>query len=209
MREVETINFNRVEVKLAGTDDPLATQISWNPAKSGGANFKTQKIVDSNERITIQRSVRATLFYMVFVIPGLFAILVGVPYFFQQGDMIPTVFALIWGLLFGGGGVYAIKKSKPFAIDKRKGLYFFGNEYPSAQQPNPMGFGSVKNIHAIQLLTERIRSDSNSFNSFEMNLVFKDGQRLNIMDSGDAQEVRYAAKIIGTHLNIPIWEASY
>jgi len=42
-----------------------------------------------------------------------------------------------------------------------------------------------------------------------MNLVFKDAERLNIMDHGNSAEVDRSARIIAAYLKVPIWKAQY
>lgn len=86
----------------------------------------------------------------------------------------------------------------------------FVDKYPVTTNHDRYKFGSCKDIYAIQIITERLRRESGgTYPSFEINLIFKDCERLNIMDSGDRKAVEYSVKMMGSHLNIPVWKASY
>ncbi len=214
MTEIKEINLNRVEVKLADTDDPVALKVSWDPKKPGGSNFKAQKIEESRDAIVISRSLGATLFYTIFAIPGLLAVVIGTPYMAMSEGLGGAFFMLVWGLIFGGVGIFMFWRSKPFTINKTRGVYFWGKPSKQVMLNDRMLQGHVDGIHAIQLVSERIRSSSNSggsrtYTSYEMNLVFKDAERLNIMDHGKSSEVDRSALIIAAYLDVPIWKAQY
>ena len=67
----------------------------------------------------------------------------------------------------------------------------------------------MSEIYAIQLLSEHVQSSKNSYTSYELNLVFKDGSRMNVMDHGNARDIEAAAKKLADMLKVPIWQASY
>jgi hypothetical protein len=44
--------------------------------------------------------------------------------------------------------------------------------------------------------------------SYELNLVLKDGSRLNAIDHGNQQALRADSQTIATFINKPLWDAS-
>ncbi len=78
------------------------------------------------------------------------------------------------------------------------------------------GVGSViplSEIHALQIIQEQCHSSTASkqrvrFMSYELNLVRKDGSRLNILDQRGRSGVQGDARHIAAHLAIPLWDMS-
>lgn len=214
MTQIQNIHLNKFELKLADTDDPVALKVSWEPVKPGGANFKTQKLNISPKRISVEKTGGAIVFALVFAIPGVLAVLIGVPLFLWQGKIFSALFMLIWGSIFGGVGILMLKSEKPLTFDKSVGVYFRGKEYKQQFSDNRENQGWLSDIYALQLLSERIHSSSShghssTYLSYELNLVFKDGERVNVMDHGNAAELETSAKELAGFLNVPIWQATY
>jgi len=208
---VQAINPDLFEVRLKDTDDPVAGKTQWEPAKSGGASFKTQKLTSENGVLKVSSTVGHRIFGLVFLIPGLAAVLVGCPWSISNGEWGTGLFFLVWGVLFGGAGALILIMQKPFTIDPLRGVYYRGKLDMSAPATlDPDKRGSTHDIHAIQLLSERIRSSSSSgsssYRSYELNLVFKDGSRINVMDHGKQAAIEEAAQVIAGALNIPVWK---
>lgn len=210
MSEIQNIRINNFELKLADSDDPIASKVSWSPANRGGANFKAHQMDFVNNKIIVRRSGKAKLLASIFVIPGFIAVLIGAPLAFMSGNIGPGIFAVVWGVLFGGMGLLLLG-GKNFVFDKSAGVYFRDKESNRNVLLDPKDRGMLNSIHAIQLLAKQITgdSDSGSYMSYELNLVFKNGERLNIMDGGDCEYVESSAKQLATYLNVPIWKADY
>jgi hypothetical protein len=214
MSGIKYINLNNFELKLADTEDPVAQMVSWNPHNPGGSNFRTQDLIVSNDKIRIVKSRSMNLLAVGSVVGGIIALMAGFnmlfSYFWFFG-----VFLMVWGAGFGGLAYFVFIKSNPnFTIDTFSGTYYVGDEFDNINKKDRMVQGHLKDVHAIQLIVERVSSNSsngrrNSYNSYEMNLVFEDGERLNIMDHGSREDVEASAIKIGDILNIPIWKAQY
>ncbi len=100
MSDIQNIRLNKVEVKLADTDDPVALKISWDLVKRGGSNFKSQKMKMQHDKILIDKSVSAVVLYSFFIVPGFLWVAVGTPYHLLKGDFFAAIFFLIWGRCF-------------------------------------------------------------------------------------------------------------
>jgi len=209
MSDIQNININKFELKLADTDDPVAQKVSWEPAKAGGSNFKTQKIEFAVDKIIVKKTVGMILFGFVFLLPGLGGLLIGAPYNFMDGDAGTGFFFIAWGGVFTGAGLAMTILGKPFTFDTLRGTFYRGKKYVSNHTGRKKTQGLLSEIHAIQLLSERIQSSKSSYTSYELNLVFKDGYRINVMDHGKQADIETAAKKLGQLLKVPIWQASY
>ena len=212
MREIETIRINNFELKLADSDDPIALKVSWIPAKPGGASIKMHQMEDAGSKIIVRRSGKAKLFASIFAIPGFCALFIGAPWAFTSGDIRSGIFAAVWGSLFGAAG-WLLLRDKPFVFDRNAGVYFRGKTFNYNATIDSKNQGKLNSIHAIQLLSERINSGSDSgsgtYLSYELNLVFKNAERLNVMDGGDEEYVQNSAKKLASFLSVPVWKASY
>ena len=62
-------------------------------------------------------------------------------------------------------------------------------------------------IHSIQLLDEEVRNPREQmFWSYELNLVLRDGKRINLIDHRNQREIRWDAGDLSRMLNVPIWD---
>ena len=62
-------------------------------------------------------------------------------------------------------------------------------------------------VHSIQLLDEEVRRTSESmFWSYELNLVLRNGNRINLIDHGNQRENRWDAGDLSRMIDVPIWD---
>jgi hypothetical protein len=198
----------------SGFQDPLALSAEWTPLKGGGSNFQTHKLVNSGaNQMRFKATIGARMFSSVFIVIGLLApvfILNGINQADESVGMMDYLFPLIFGLIFAGvGGFILYKYSKPAVFDRLNGFYWKGWKEPDLLMVEGNSHESVRlgDIHAIQLIREYIRSDKSSYYSYELNLVLKDGTRLNVIDHGNSNSIRQDAKILSEFIGKPVWDA--
>jgi hypothetical protein len=199
---------NPEEPKLPDSDDPLARRVSWEPLKPGGANFKTHDFEVTPEHMAVRRSVGGVAFALVFAGLGALFVLVGLHILVSLRDPGGLVFALI-GSPFVAAGLFLLRSGSRLTFDLRSGVYYRGKAYRPGVHPREQQ-GPVSAIHALQLLKEHIRSTSSArstFTSYELNLVFADGERLNVLDHGKGDAVLEAACQLASTLHVPLWQA--
>lgn len=195
-------------------NDPLATQTDWVPAKSGGANFRTHNLVTvSPDRLEFRASIAAKLFGMLFLLAGL-GVMVGFSAVnIQSGRAafnMETVFPVIFGAIFtcvGAAVLYFF--TQPVVFDRKKGFFWKGRTAPDEvlRKDSIKHFAELDRIHALQLLSEYCRGNKSSYYSYEINLVLTDGNRINVVDHGNAQKIREQAETIAEFLKKPVWDA--
>ncbi len=194
--------------------DPLAMQTDWTPAKKGGANFRTHKLVQENtSRLEFRASFGAKLFYLIFLLAGL-GVMIGVSaYHLSSGEFrfeLGTVFPIIFGLLFAvAGGCMFYFGTAPIVFDKLNGFFWKGRQSPEHvfDKKTLKHFAELEEIHALQLISERCRGDKSTYYSYELNLVLEDSRRINVVDHGNAAKLREDTATLSEFLDKPIWDA--
>ncbi len=199
-------------------DDPLSTQISWDPLRSGGTNFCTHRAVSINSRrIEFRKTFLMKIFPWIFIsIP----FLVFIVFILKNNSdvdlteidldqLIPFSWLLVFIIV---GFVFMYIGNKSIVFDKGSGFFWKGKYEPGAViSKEGKGFIELKEIHALQIINERITSSSEgskSYWSYELNLVLKTGERANVVDHGNAMKLRKDARMIADFLGVPVWDAT-
>lgn len=196
-------------------DDPVARITEWTPTKGGGTNFRTHKFVlIDTQRAEFKATLGARLFGGVFIAMGLFAacaFLIGGMATTGKRFEITLLIPIIFGLVFVAVGMLLLASTlKPIVFDKRSGYFWKGRRDPSQQ----FDAARLKNalplaeIHALQIIREYVRGNKSSYFSFELNIVRKDGTRMNVVDHGNLDKLRGDARELAAFLNVPIWDAA-
>jgi len=195
--------------------DPVASQTQWEPLKSGGTNYRSHKIrMPNSSRLEFRVSISAFLFYFIVVLIGLALMgsasvnkLPAGGYAFHVRDVTLFVVGVVVAVL-GAGLVYS--GTAPIVFDKRNGYFWKGRRVPRALSASmPLkNLAKLDDIHALQLLSEYISStrSDRSYYSFELNLVLKDGKRINVVDHGDLTRMRADVATLSAFLGKPIWD---
>ncbi|QDT90882.1 hypothetical protein [Gimesia algae] len=195
-------------------DDPVAMQTEWSPLKGGGASFCTRKLVQvSPHRYEFRATLGAKAFYLIFFFIGLGVSIISISEIIVSGDIFTAdvllpgafglVFALICGLMFYYG-------TKPVVFDKQFDCFWKGNIpadellYATANEL----LMPFKEIHSIQLIAEHVSGSKNSYYSYEMNLVSRDGVRTNVVDHGKLDQIREDANTLAEFLEVSVWDGT-
>ena len=214
IESIKQLNRTPVAVDPAQFEDAVANSTSWSPAKSGGQNFCSHKLVEAAvHRMEFRATLGAKLFGMVFVLGGLVPIGWGC-YNIVAGEEasldFKVIFLFLFGLVFAGVGVGLLYFfTKPIVFDKHSGHFWKGKTDPN------WGFikdalkvwAPLEQIHALQLIAEHCTSDKSSYYSYELNLVLKDGERINVVDHGKLNKIREDANKLSSFLEKPVWDA--
>ena len=196
-------------------NDPVAKQTEWGPLKRGGANFRTHKLVQADaNRLEFQPTVMTRVFSLIFVLVGLFVL---VPFAFDfekfssdfsENPIILTVFIIpivfpIVGLVF----YFTMGKKRVF--DRSYNLYYKGKVPIGPMDPSQIKDAvQLGEIHALQIIPERVTSKNGSYRSYELNLILKDGRRINVVDHGNRNKLLEDANTLAQFLGVPVWDAS-
>ena len=194
-------------------NDPIALKTEWKPLKRGGSNFKTHKLVEVNyQRLEFKATIFAKIFCLIFLFAGLAVI-----FFFGFNEInwqtlsseFEVLFPLIFGLIFSTiGALLLYFMTKPIVFDKTYGYYWKGRKEPaqSYEQADKKYSVSLYDIHALQIISERVSSSKSSYYSYEINLILKDGSRLNVIDHGKFSSIKEDAQKLASFLGVPVWD---
>ena len=197
----------------APSNDTIKSKVSTSPLKPGGANFKTNVLIQASpSKLIYKPSIGAALFSFIFLAVGMGVLFYALfPLFQSQIESVSIPwFLILFGLIFSGaGGFMFYMFYKPRVFDKQQGLYyttyaFKGHQSRRKQSENYL---SLQSIIAIQIIGEHVKSDDGSYKSFELNLVLEDASRRNVVDHGNLKAIINDAEMLSEFLNIPIWHA--
>ncbi len=202
------------EVIEAKENDPenSSNLVSTEPIKSGGASFKTNVLIeDTPSKLVYKPSIGVALFCFIFLAIGLGILFFGF-YPFTKEDFININWALpLVGLIFTCVSCLMFYSFyKPRVFDKQLGLFYSTYKFKlhhSNNQKKSDDYIPLKQITAIQIIGEYVKSDNGSYKSFELNLVLEDNSRKNVIDHGNLKSIIDDAHVISDFLNVPIWHA--
>ncbi|MDU9048985.1 MAG: hypothetical protein Q3M30_09040 [Candidatus Electrothrix sp. Rat3] len=187
-------------------NDPLAEKTEWMPLQRGGANFQTHKLVTvQRDRMEFRASSGMILFSILFVLVGV-GVSIGI--FLSQEQAFPLI---LLGLVFmGAGGVMFYFSTSPVVLDKRKGFFWKGRKVPyeSGNWREREDCARLGEVYALQLIAELVSGDKQNYYTYEINLVLKDGSRINVVDHGKKSKIQEDAKALAEFLGKPLWDAS-
>ncbi|WP_298350423.1 hypothetical protein [uncultured Dokdonia sp.] len=190
-------------------NDELASKVSWSPKAGGGANFKTKSLVKiSDSELQYKASSFGKIFGALFIIFPIVFILVGTTTLIKTGFKVEALIFVLIPLIFIGVGIFIIKKFNSTITFNKSSGYFHKSKKKEvtslAVQENAHNF-KLDTIKALQILPERVRGDKSSYTSYEINLVFEDGSRYNIVDHGHRKSIETDAVTLSDFLGVPAW----
>ena len=209
---MEGFRSAQVAFDPATLDDPVALQTEWTPAHPGGMKMRTHQLVQVDPgRMEFRATTGALLFASMTLMAGIGAL--GFLLFILSGgqdadDGLKYIFGPLIALVLLGFGVALLMSFlKPVVFDQELGAFWKGRTAPD-QTFNRLSlenYAELKEIHAIQLLSEIVPSKS-SFISYELNLILNDGKRFNVIDHGDKAKIIEDAGTLAAFLDVPVWD---
>lgn len=183
-------------------NDPIAMQTQWTPANSGStASFCTHKLVmQGTQRCIFRSSWESTRAWLIMLVLGIFLILFSI---YKGGP--DSVTGLVLGLpLAVMGGLFLYYKPK-MIFDKSNGRYW--KEKKQLKDIHALKIVSstpLQDIHALQMLSY----DSDDYYSYELNLVLKNAERINVLSHGDDEQLKKDVNQLSMFLDKPVWDAT-
>ena len=193
-------------------NDSIAQKTSWEPLKKGGASFGTHKLVEvSQRRLEFKPTVFAVIFYLIFTVLGFSLLCSGLYNEFQTSFELESdnITLLMVGIIFFAVGIiWGYSGIKPVVFDREFGFYWKGRKKPNLdlEYSHPELFTALNDIHALQILSEYVKGNKSSYYSYELNLVFRDGKRENVIDHGNLDRIREDARKISQFISRPVWD---
>lgn len=206
----------RIAFDPATLDDPVALKTGWDPLKGGGTNIRTHALRISDEGVySFRPTVGFIFFCSFFSLIGL-GVLGLMAHMIVQGrePLFPAVFLtfLLGGAFSAVGVCLLIFQAKPVVFDKKTGRSWRGWREPREDFEHGLEKTSLlcqlDSVHALQIVSERVRTKNSSYLSYELNLVMMDGSRINVVDHHDIKQIRKEAAQLGEYLEAAVWDTT-
>lgn len=191
----------------------IKNTVNTSPFNPGGASFKTHKLVQiSSSKLAYQPSIFGIVFCSLFIFIGIgllsyniFSIVKSETFSLKEFTTITSIVGIIFTVV---GSVFLFTMMTPRVFDKSINLYHKSFKSPLKNARNSEKINRLSDIVAIQIIGEHINSSDNPYKSFELNLVFNDTRRKNVIDHGNLKAVVNDAEVLSQFLNVPIWHAT-
>ena len=113
-------------------------------------------------------------------------------------------------------GVYLYTKGAPtINLDRKLKALWKGTVDAAAviNKSSIDGYTPLNKLHAVQVIEEFVSGSgdedsgrSNSYDSYEVNLVMSDGKRVNVLDHGSKKAIDEDSKAIAALFDVPLWD---
>lgn len=197
-----------VDVAHSRFNDEFSHRVDWTPLKPGGSNFGTHYLVapESGGRLLMFKPTKGGLaFGLIFLLIGV-AMLTFMIWKIVNGQG----FELFWvglfiGLPFTVAGFFLVRwLYKPRVFDLISRSFYAGFKKPDSRQRDKIT--DLNRVKALQLITERVKSSKNRYNSYELNLILDDGSRVAVIDHGNYGQMLLDAEQLAQALHVPLWD---
>ena len=194
-------------------NDPIAAKTSWSPINSVASTFRTHKLIPINsERLEFHSTFAGKFLDGMFLTLGFFLMGLMVVSIFKADSLAATVnflLPLFMGLIFmllGGAMLY--RRLTPIIFDSATGFFWKGRQAPNSftAQSNTNHVCRLDRIHALQLLSQSRRNRKTRYHSYQLNLILKDGRRINVINHNRSWYVRSDAAMLAAFLRIRVWD---
>ncbi len=172
--------------------------------KLGGANRKTRKLIEKNQRLEFIPTLTPILAIMLFGITiHLPFVFVAFMFFIGEIGYGLTGSLCYTGLLIGCLmiSLWLFKRvTYPIYFDLREGYFCSKNKSSS----NNIRTCDIKNLHVVR---KKVLNGSDSYKSFELLLMLNDGSKVMVIDHADGNTLKRDAETLAERLNVP-WSSS-
>jgi hypothetical protein len=201
--------------------DPLAKEIEWYSNQRRGNRGASHTLISlDHSKMMFKTKPTSLIVGGIFNLVGLVFTTV-IAYAIWTGNhsgssnmsnIMGTGMTLVIGSVFGLGG--CLINHNPLT---KRTFDKVTNQYLKGKINKPKDQCKLSDIHAIQIISERVTSQSTNsngctrkttFKSYELNLVLKDKNRLTIVDHGELEIVRTDAETLSRFLGVRVWDAT-
>ena len=196
--------------------EKLRASISWSPLVYSGSSFRTHTLHASPNGLRYWATIKS------FLLPVIALILAGAVFFGiymernHGGQDPPSVYAYLIPI-----GLVALFIYRYYVLFNEvnefnfKGRFYYRGLKTKRGLADENNYASFDDILAVQLMGEYVdtrgefesidtKKRGATFTSYEINLILKDGVRMNVVDYGSLNKVKLEAEIIARHLDIPL-----
>lgn len=202
-------HLNRVRknnIDVSQFNDEIANLTDWESLNTVTSNFNTRQLIKVNKDILkYKTTIGMKLFSGVFMAAG--AICLAISWPSQDGRWLPHSFAgeglgeLVCLVFFVLGAAMLYFSSSPIVFDGKKRALFKG-------RGKKIKTTYFSEIYALQLIPNYVSdSDGDNYYNYQLNIVFSDGRRVNIVSYYNADKARKDSKTVSNFIDKKLWDA--
>ncbi len=205
---------------IADFNDPVAEKTSWLPLKTkldSSLFYSLSRFSSTQYRYQYSLLIRIVVISLGLI--GALYLWGGIDSSLSRGITHSYSYFIIATVCFAFP-IYFYKFVNNYKVfDLGFGCYWVGGKKPkfSGRVTKKNRITYLDKVHAIQILSELVPTTHNrtlldiknqSYFSYELNLVLKNGSRVNVLDHDRKAQVLKDANLLSLFLNIPIWDVS-
>ncbi|MET0029123.1 MAG: hypothetical protein ABW101_15955 [Candidatus Thiodiazotropha sp.] len=185
-----------------------SVETEWSPANpNNGQTYQNRRIRRaSTTRWEVVPTLKSMMIYLYLTI---FGAVIAIATLLSGTSLLPSLFGLVVAI---AGLLLIYGETTPVVIDKASGLLYREPRlplFPGHRENRPVSY-PLKDFHAVQVLKEKeclcAGESTHPYYSYELNLVFLDGSRFNLMDHADLRKLNNDARLLARFLDLPLWE---
>lgn len=188
-------------------ENKILASLEWTPVSGNSSSFCSHKLVRNTSHLLefVPTKIAKAFYLLFFILPSIFLIMLTI----AALQLAAPVFSLLFGILgvipffyFG----FFLKESinSPRIFDLSKGEYYAIEKGLITAEKEIRE--NIRSIQALQILKKEVSDSENDYTSYELNLVFENGRRLNVMSHGGQKQLKEDAELLSKTLNIPVMQ---
>lgn len=187
--------FNHKPTRTSPFNDPVAQNTYWQSASTFASNFPTQKLLQTNKGYRVVMSTELFLICQCLIFMGLVPILID--HLIAGTRLLDGLSSAYGVLILIGVALWGVLTLNTTEINTQERTIKKGKQRYSFNQ-----------VHALQVITTLAGGRGHGiYKNYELNLVLKDGERMNLLNHGGEVEFEQQTERLSKLLAVPVWEA--
>lgn len=202
---------------ISSIDEEIVKNSSFIPLKRGWTNIKSHDlIIENNWNYLFKvKWFFPEAFLGIFFIPIITTIIILYSKNFEVNNMFwEFLWLIIYSIIFSWLAwliFYSLHRSYIFDFQN---WYFYDTIYTQKlfeflrDEKYKNKIISLKEIQALQIISERVHGKNTTYTSYELNMILKNSSRVNIIDHWNLEEIRKNASELANKLWVKVYDVT-
>lgn len=211
--------FSKLKDKMgnfspASIDDPMAQQISWQPISKTSRSSRSSKLKTIHSDLKeFKVTLSGLLLPLIFIVVGSLLTLLIITNFINEETRPSGVELFLLPLLsvfiIGVGVLFLSRSVEKIVFDRNKGIYWKGKDPATVMRPEELkNYAKLEEVYALQFISKSVRTSKSSYLAYELNLVLKSGNRLNVVCHGSGRHLHREGQELAEFIGKPFWNGT-
>jgi hypothetical protein len=186
--------------------DPVAEKTEWEFAESDRTAVSELRLAKTDQS-RLEYRTNTTWIGIVLIVGGIIIGSLGAVRL-ASGEMafnFDRAFSFLFSLAAVVFGIFLSFIVQRVVFDKFDRVFWKGRTIGRAKRMRCSA--KLEDIYAIQIVDEWCGDESSTMN-YQLNIVLKDGGRVNVFEDKKQEKIREAAKLLAEYLGRPVWDAT-